>query len=702
LEGGHSALVGGRVNAHNTASTYWVEYGTDINYGTSAPASKDAAAGSSGQDKVVTQEIGGLALGTTYHYRLVAKNAKGEVPGEDMTFKTPVAQPAESCSNAQFRTGPSANLPDCRAYEDVTTLNLLGTAAYSSLVAENGEAALWTTGANLPGFDAGGVRDTYLAKRTSSGWSSTLASPPGRMLRPYYEATLAFATPNLDGRMIWTTLNAINPEDPDPTTYKSVFFDLYRRELDGSFTWVNRGSDMAPAGSDGVQFAGASADALTVFFTDADNRQYEPDAPNGGVYKRSGQTTTVIKDENGAPITNPGLRFAGISANGSVVAIQDSNAAYVYEQDLGHAVRISNTPLGLFDASPIGVSTDGSKFLFVTSQPLVPDDGDSALDIYEYEVSTGDFRRLSGTVAGPGPGNGEANVNLVLVSPDGSAVYFTSTEQLDGSKGVSGAPNLYRAEGGAIHYAVSLTGGELHRPRLTRDGSELLFESSDRLTAYDNAEHTEIYAYDSSDGGTVCVSCRPNGEVPSGDASFGGNANFYGSPPKENADQHGERIFFQSTDAVLPQDINGKGDVYEFDAPSATTSLISTGESPNPSFLAGNSADGRDIFFASVDSLRPNDQNVGTQKLFDARIGGGFPEPPPPAVCEGEGCRGSGSATPADAAPATPSFSGPGNPKPKPSHAKKHKAKKHKHKSHKRHQSKSHKRTANSKGRTGR
>ena len=129
LQGGKSALLGGRVNPNGSATTYWVEYGATTGYGASAPASEDAAAGSGEQDKVVTQEVSGLTPGTVYHYRLVAKNAEGETPGEDLTFKTASApqQPAPgSCSNEQFRVGPSAALPDCRAYELVSPPDLGG------------------------------------------------------------------------------------------------------------------------------------------------------------------------------------------------------------------------------------------------------------------------------------------------------------------------------------------------------------------------------------------------------------------------------------------------------------------------------------------------------------------------------------------------------------------------------------------------
>lgn len=701
LEGNTTVQVGGLVNPRNSATTWWVEYGTTNGYGQSLPASQDAPAGSSGQLQFFARKLTGLSLDTTYHFRLTAKNTQGEVHGEDLTFTTPPpAGPPAPCPNAAFRTGPSANLPDCRAYEDVTPMNLQGSRVRSAAateittVAEDGEGVLWSTNAVLPGSDSTGFYDTYRSERTADGWTAAMVSPPGS-LSPLRGAALEYATPNLD-RTIWFVGPTTNPEDPDPIDPVLLHFDLYRGEADGSFTWLTRGTDMGPDTSyPNFVAGGASLDAEKVFFVST--RQYEPDAPEGGVYERSGQTTAVIKDENGNPFSAFG---ALVSADGSVVALRNGNAEYVYTEDLGHAVRVANAISVEFRA--VGLSTDGSRLFLSTPESLTPDDEDSASDIYEYEVSSGNFRLLSGTSAGPGPGNGEAGVQPVLASPDGSTVYFTSTEQLDGSRGVNGVPNLYFAKGGEIHYATTIGGDEIHRPRLTGDEGKLLFESPDRLTAYDNAGHTEIYAYDASDGSVACASCRPTGEAPTGDATFGDVGAIRG------ADLDGEHIFFQSTDAVLPQDVNdGQEDVYEFTASSDTISLISTGQSPGPSLLIGNGADGRDVFFISVDSLRPHDKNVGVPKLYDARIDGGFAEPPPPGECEGEGCRGAGSARPADVAPTTTSFSGPGNPQ----HGKhKHKHKEHKHRKHRKHKhskqgkhrGKSHKRDADRNGRTGR
>lgn len=66
--------------------------------------------------------------------------------------------------------------------------------------------------------------------------------------------------------------------------------------------------------------------------------------------------------------------------------------------------------------------------------------------------------------------------------------------------------------------------------------------------------------------------------------------------------------------------------------------LISSGKSPEDSDFLDASADGSDVFFSTAESLVA--QDYGLVDIYDARIGGGYPEPPPPAPgCEGEACQ---------------------------------------------------------------
>ena len=83
--GSTSATVGGSVDPHGQATTWWVEYGTSTSYG-SKTAAANAGAGPAAVS--VSVNVAGLKAGTTYHYRVVANNAAGTSRGGDAVFTT--------------------------------------------------------------------------------------------------------------------------------------------------------------------------------------------------------------------------------------------------------------------------------------------------------------------------------------------------------------------------------------------------------------------------------------------------------------------------------------------------------------------------------------------------------------------------------------------------------------------------------------
>ena len=75
----------GTVDPNKEATSYWFEYGTTAGYGAQTAA---ADAGPGNAPKAVSASVSGLAASTTYHFRLVARNASGTVAGADATFTT--------------------------------------------------------------------------------------------------------------------------------------------------------------------------------------------------------------------------------------------------------------------------------------------------------------------------------------------------------------------------------------------------------------------------------------------------------------------------------------------------------------------------------------------------------------------------------------------------------------------------------------
>jgi hypothetical protein len=140
----------------------------------------------------------------------------------------------------------------------------------------------------------------------------------------------------------------------------------------------------------------------------------------------------------------------------------------------------------------------------------------------------------------------------------------------------------------------------------------------------------------------------------------------------------GSRAFFDSVNRLTLADTNGRSDVYQWEAEGkgecegegspghdpksgGCLTLISDGKGSTEAEFIDASEDGTDVFFFTGTSLLP--QDIGQIDVYDARAGGGFPQPPAPAAqCEGEACQAPVS-PPAEPSYASQGYQGPGNPK---------------------------------------
>lgn len=91
-----SARLQGTVDPNNEPTTWYFEYGTSTGYGTRIP-DQGPLNGATGQQ--VAFDVGGLAPGTTYHFRIVASNASGVRAGRDREFTTPAAVSLAASAN---------------------------------------------------------------------------------------------------------------------------------------------------------------------------------------------------------------------------------------------------------------------------------------------------------------------------------------------------------------------------------------------------------------------------------------------------------------------------------------------------------------------------------------------------------------------------------------------------------------------------
>jgi hypothetical protein len=627
-----TATLTASINPANEPTSYHFEYGTSdcsANTCTSVPL-PDANIGSGGADVLVAKELTGLQPGATYHFRVVATNPTGVTKEDDKTFTTyPIV---------------GKGLPDGRGYELVTPSDTNGLFPRSfigagggrnnfstPLASPSGESVVFDTEGGLPGTEGNGSVDAYEAVRGPGGWSSHVISPSGGQTEQPgpggLSADHAYA--------FWESGNS-------GSLALGGLDTSYMRRPNGAFEMFGQGSlgvDPAAEAKLITPGAGHVIFATGVFGPAVKLEEDAPEAPLGAVYDRTPSGTHVVSLLPNDITPAASALYQGASADGSAVAFKVEGTLYE---------RLEGTrTLEVASGNPTfaGISRNGGRVFYFRSDGS---ENPARGDIFAFDVDS-----EATTPIATGGGAIVANI-----STDGSHVYFISTHQLDGESGVPGADNLYVWDGSTVRFIATLDPADLtafdpnglvnlatwtssvvgaaldenHGPvndpsRTTPDGTFIVFQSHASPTPYDTNGHSEIYLYDDAGSGSLtCVSCNPTGAPASSDAELQG---FRGGAPTnalsqiQNVTDDGSAVFFQSEEALVPGDRDGKTDVYEWKG--GRVFLISSGRSNGtPDFLYGMTPDGHDVFFETRDALLPEDRSGGTGAIYDARIGGGF------------------------------------------------------------------------------
>jgi DNA-binding beta-propeller fold protein YncE len=285
--------------------------------------------------------------------------------------------------------------------------------------------------------------------------------------------------------------------------------------------------------------------------------------------------------------------------------------------------------------------------------------------------------------------------------------------------------NLYLLHEGRIRLVALLGAEDRHDwatrlanlpARVSPDGRWLAFMSERELTGYDNRDRAtgrpvaEVYLYDAATDRLACASCDPTGARPVGieygklefqtGALVGGYFSWEpgalvaanvpgwtGAAESGFASRHqprylsdSGRLFFNTANALVPQDSNGTQDVYRYEPPGvgdcSTSSLtygelsggcvglISSGTSAQESAFLDASESGDDVFFLTSARLSGLDTD-NTRDVYDAHVCTSevpcLPEPQPPApACSGDACQ-QPATSPNDATPGSLTFNGAGN-----------------------------------------
>ena len=185
-----SATFHATVNPNGADTSFVFEYVTQADFesngfagAASVPAGgEDIGAGTADVEVSATAE--GLEPRSTYRFRVAATSADGTTRSTAKPFATAGAAPVfGSCPNDRFRTGPSAKLPDCRAYEQVTPNDKYGSDAYggpdSVQSSNSGDGITSYTFTGFPGSEGFQYANTLLSRFTDGEWSTVgLNTPP--------------------------------------------------------------------------------------------------------------------------------------------------------------------------------------------------------------------------------------------------------------------------------------------------------------------------------------------------------------------------------------------------------------------------------------------------------------------------------------------------------------------------------------------
>jgi hypothetical protein len=480
----------------------------------------------------------------------------------------------------------------------------------------------------------------------------------------------------------------------------------------------------------GMQFVGGSRNAVS---SDGSRVFWELGggsvSPGLALYMRDtvkGETLRLDVKQPGAPSGGtPAVAFQFATPDGSKAFFTDSqrltsesgtgSVPDLYECDI--VEEAGKLACGLTDLTPVrsGTSADVQNLLTAASE-----DGSYAYFVANGVLSENKNSEGEGATQGTCHTGGESEFRTcnLYEAHEGTIKFIATLSEGDQADW-----------GGAVHAFQSVSNLAAYA---SPDGRYLTFTSQRSLTGYDNRDavsgkpDAEVYLYDAVTGRLACVSCNPTGARPIGvqasefeeifahtrahveniaavqvDAALGVDpTNLWVAanlPPGNNlvwASGFGEalyqprvlsddgRVFFNSSDALVPQDVNETEDVYEFEprgtgsctASSSTfspksggcTSLISSGTSPEESGFLGSSRSGEDVFFLTSSRLSGRDYD-NSRDVYDAHVCSARAPCVPPVVsvppcASGDACKGAPSPQPSSfGAPASATFAGAGN-----------------------------------------
>jgi hypothetical protein len=691
------------VNPHNSPLTDCrFEYGAGGTLDRTVPCeaqfSGNAYSAPTGEGfQPVAARLTGLAPGTQYEFRLVAVNATGVEEGPVQGFRTP-APSVPTCPNQAIRDQQHArHLPRCRAWEmvspvDKNSLDITGNGE-NVVAAKAGDGVVYDAGGNFG--DSVGSADKghtgYLARRLATGWTTRAISPASSPEAPQTflpRTSVPIFSDDLSRALVWAyDLPGVSGDVPKQ---KNIYIEetasrsLQPITTSPLFTFPDFFDE---------RNLGASGDLR--HFTFVTNKQLVPEAADGfpnvytwdeGILSLTGVLPDGTVHPEGSIVTPEDYRGA-MSVDGSRQIFSSpafGNSQLYLRIDGQRTVWVSEPEGPDSPPEPEGVvfqsmTPDGQNIFFTTTSRLVGEDQNDGSDIYRYTDSD----------------NPDSDGNLTLISRTGGAPQRAVIGTSDDGRVVywQSGGGIYIWEGGEVRklgevpadtnpkFEWAATASRPGGARVSPDGRWLAFLTNQPSGVTDNlsirygpsgrlVEETvhsgvgipawelgrttprELYLFDALENTLACVSC-PSGVGISHTTVMQQVSSNEPEEPRFVAHRSTflgpqGHLFFSTVESLVPEDVNGVHDAYEYDPASGSVALLSSGRGRYPTTFAGAASDdGTDVFLLTRQRLTGSDPDELID-LYDARMNGGVLESSANSSgCSSGSCRAGASPSPA-------------------------------------------------------
>ncbi len=680
--------------------TAFIEGGASFAFATPVPCEPETVEGAGAQE--VKAGLTGLTPRTTYHVRLVASNAGGTseaIAPETLTTKvqipliegTSVANVTSSSADLRAQINPGGGATTYHFEYGPTTAYGQSTAESGSIGSDNSQHQ---AAAHIAGLQA---ETTYHFRIVATN----SASPPGGTAGPDLTFTTqpaGSASVLPDGRQ-W---ELVSPPDKHGAEVENKLFTY-----------------------GGIMQAAEDGSAVS----------YVTNAPIDGSSKGNQLENQVLSHRGPGGWSSQDIATPHAAASGReflesggerLVRVNGATEYLAFSPDLSLAFVQPEAATPLAPPAPAPKRVEGSHDLYDSA--YVRDNNAGTFSItkqtprewYDEQLALSQPPPKCDASSSP-VGATVGTEGVQAVSQDGCYVYFNSA---------AGAGPLEVAHYDGAAWTATLVSsllgpgavrwGEGGFAELSPGGRYLTFISNQSLTGYDNTDASspvgepradqEVFLYDAATGSLTCPSCDPTGARPVGQFDTSTTSQEYApgllqvdpahsllgtwlagllapfpitvqstgfnTEPLTNHQPRyltdGGELFFESPVALVPRDVNGTWDVYEYQPrgiggcakEAGCDALISSGRSKDESVLIEASADGSDVFFFTSERLTGQDidhvNDVYDAHVCSAEVPCPPPSPPPAPACEGDACQPPAT-PPNDQTPGSLTFNGAGN-----------------------------------------